>query len=923
MKTLLTLLFSTLFLLSCQSSPKNLNSPLPYHSQLRYGQLDNKLNYFVLSNPEPTNRVYIRLVVNAGSMHEDDDQKGVAHLVEHMAFNGSKKFPQNEIIFALEKLGMKFARDINAFTDFENTVYTLNLDKNDPQSLALALEVVNEWMHHLTILDKDLDSERGVVQEEWRRRLSPMLRLGDKKSAVEMAGSRYVERDPIGDMNIIRTISRQRVMDFYRRWYRPDNMSLIVVGDIDSQKMVQQLQQKFPAQQEALAPLPKIDFSIPLSHQLKVASISEKGTIIPTLEWSFLEESHKEETFAGYKKDLIEQILIRLINLRLQNWAPIEAQKIESANFYRAHLGKETQQSIFLLQLFNTDYAKNLQMLFAFLAEIQQKGFSQQEFKQEIARLKELNEKQKNLRSGSLKLADDMIIAAANQQTILDSQERYELNQGFLPEIQLADINQAFQAMLQIPSKLLLITQPYPATALQLNQHQVEDMWAQALNTAQQSQWNNKRQHAEFPQLTLTEGNIQKIHHWKKGDITEYQLSNGSRLIYHYSDKTPNQVSFKALSRGGLRAVARENYHLLRNAVSVVDDSGVGPLSLEDIQHIFAKNPIAFTTLLDDYKQGFAAVGKNHQLEALLKLFHLKLQGTPISDNAFNRYQKETRDHFLQQDKETAFIQAVNQLRYPNIETIYSASQKQLLSFTPAQLAQAYEQNILNNTHFTYFVIGDIAQQEVEKLAKRYLASVNVKQNPRHFYDASATTPAQPLKMQGLGEPRAEVEIYFSAANQWKPELQYQLDLLGDIVQEQLRLVLREQDSGIYAANAWFSQEKEQSAIEGKIEFSCAPERAQELIQHTEQILDYIVKKGVDPLLLNKKISEKHRQIKQQFDTLISVATIIEQSFWNENSPNAIYLYQQLEQLGDKSQLDPLAQKLLAKPQRFKAVLLP
>lgn len=181
MKILLTILFTTLFLLSYHSSSKNLNSPFLYHSQLRYGQLDNKLNYFVLSNPEPDNRVYIRLVVNAGFMHEDDDQKGVAHLVEHMAFNGSQKFPQNDIIFALEKLGMKFARDINAFTDFENTVYTLNLDKNDPQSLALALDVVNEWMHHLTILDKDLDSERDVVQEEWRRRLSPMLRLGDKK----------------------------------------------------------------------------------------------------------------------------------------------------------------------------------------------------------------------------------------------------------------------------------------------------------------------------------------------------------------------------------------------------------------------------------------------------------------------------------------------------------------------------------------------------------------------------------------------------------------------------------------------------------------------------------------------------------------------------------------------------------------------
>ncbi|EJS90148.1 hypothetical protein AAUPMC_08627 [Pasteurella multocida subsp. multocida str. Anand1_cattle] len=174
-------------------------------------------------------------------MHEDEDQKGVAHLVEHMAFNGSHRFPENQIINALEKLGMKFARDINAFTDFENTVYTLNLDKNDPQSLTLAFEVLNEWMHHLTILEKDLDNERGIVQEEWRRRLSPMLRLGDKKSAVEMAGSRYAVRDPIGDMNIIRTISRQRVADFYHKWYRPDNMAVIIVGDIDAQQVTSQL----------------------------------------------------------------------------------------------------------------------------------------------------------------------------------------------------------------------------------------------------------------------------------------------------------------------------------------------------------------------------------------------------------------------------------------------------------------------------------------------------------------------------------------------------------------------------------------------------------------------------------------------------------------------------------------------------------
>ncbi|SPX40798.1 putative zinc protease [Haemophilus influenzae] len=149
------------------------NNNLPFDPNIQHGKLSNGLQYFVLKNTEPKERIYIRLVINAGSMHEDDDQKGIAHLVEHMAFNGSKKYPENQIINALEKLGMKFARDINAFTDFENTVYTLNLDSNNQQKLELAFDVINEWMNNITFLPKDVDGERGVVQEEWRETFKP------------------------------------------------------------------------------------------------------------------------------------------------------------------------------------------------------------------------------------------------------------------------------------------------------------------------------------------------------------------------------------------------------------------------------------------------------------------------------------------------------------------------------------------------------------------------------------------------------------------------------------------------------------------------------------------------------------------------------------------------------------------------------
>lgn len=877
-----------------------------------------------MQNSEPSNRVYIRLVVNAGSMHEDDDQKGIAHLVEHMAFNGSKKFPENQIIAALEKLGMKFAQDINAFTDFENTVYTLNLDKNDPKTLELAFDVLNEWIHHLTILPKDLDAERGVVQEEWRRRLSPMLRLGDKKSAIEMAGSRYVERDPIGDMNIIRTISRERVADFYHKWYRTDNMSVIIVGDIDANSVAKQVQTELNIPNPHIQrPIPKIDFSIPLIHKWRVESVTEKGTNIPVIELSFFKQFNStEQTLDSYKNDLLQQILIRLINLRLQTWEKTGSQVTDSANFYQTYLGKETTQHVFSLQLLNTNYSKAINELFTFIAKIKQQGFSEQEFQQEIERLTKLNEKQRTLRSGSLKIADDLIVSAANNQIVISPEDRYKLNKRFLGEISLDDINRRFNQLLEIKAKLLLITQPYPGGNLLIEPSNVEKMWQQILSTPQKN-WQTSPHQAQLPTFDIPKGEIKKIKHWEKGDITEYRLSNGSKLIYHYNDKTPNQVYFKAITYGGLRTIPSKNYHLFRVATTLADESGIGPLSNSDINQLFSQSPIAFASILDDYKQGFTIVGKNNQFETLLKLFRLKLQGTTISEPVLERYKRETREYLKKPDTETVFSKKVSALRYPSIPTIYSSELEELLDISTKQLADIYNENMLQKTDFTYFIIGDIEQSHVEKLVRNYLASTPVKTRSRQSYDASPTIPSNTFIMHGLDEPRAEVEIYLNTQNQWQPELQYQLDLLGDILQEKLRLTLREQSSGVYSIDSWFSQDKEHKEIEGKISFSCAPERVQELTDKAYQILDELREIGVENNLLEKKIKEKHIQIKRQFDTLLSISNTIEQSFWQTDSNESIYLYQKLETIADKEKIDNIAKKIFNPKVRFKAILLP
>ncbi|MDU8924616.1 insulinase family protein [Pasteurellaceae bacterium LIM206] len=923
MKNSTALLFLFLLPLCWLMGCTNSSNPdrLPVHPQILQGKLDNGLRYFILENDEPKDRVYLRLVVNAGSMHEDDDQKGVAHLVEHMAFNGSQKYPNNQIINALEQLGMKFARDINAFTDFENTVYTLNLSDNDEEKLALAFDVLDEWINHLTILPQDLDSERGVVLEEWRARLSPMLRLGDKKSAIEMAGSRYVLRDPIGDVNIIKNIPPQRVRDFYRKWYRPDNMSLVIVGDVRKQQIQALIKQKLAHSKRPDTPLQSIDYHIPLVNHWRFAAIAEADTDYRSIDFSLFEPYQESNSPASYKQEMVQTILGGLLNARLQDWEKKQTQLIDSAAFYDSFPGRETRQHLFTLQLAQTDYPQAVRQLFQFLAQIKQQGFSRQEFQQEIARLQALNQRKSALKPGSLRLATELMTASVMKYPLfLSQQQEYQLKTRLLREITQQEVEQAFQHMMNLNAKLLLVTLPTPQHKTSLTEQQVIRLWEQACNQSQQP-WQPAATKNALPELNLTAGGItQEIHH-DRGDIYQFRLSNGSRLIYHYSDKTPQQVYFKAVTVGGARTVPAGDFHRLLAAAKVVDESGAGEFSQQDLAHLFHKTPLGISTVVDDYYQGFIGTAKATDFENVLKLFRLKLQSAPVDADVLEKYRKDGLEYLAKRDKESEFARKVSQLRHPNTETVYSKTRQHLTALSVENLSQTYRHYISAKTDFTYFIVGDISLERVKTLAAQYLANLPVKTQPRPAYQIHVAVPPHRLVVSAYSEPRAEAEIYLVADNRWRPEQLYLLDILADIVQEKLRLLLREQEAGIYAVNASIFQEPQLPQIEGRITFSADPARVEHLIRLTDKVLDDMANNGVEPDLLHKKIQEKRIQIKQNFDSLVFVFNQIEQSYLLTQSPDLIYRYQHLEQDVNKEKIDAMAKLLFARKGRFEAIL--
>ncbi len=420
-------------------------------------------------------------------------------------------------------------------------------------------------------------------------------------------------------------------------------------------------------------------------------------------------------------------------------------------------------------------------------------------------------------------------------------------------------------------------------------------------------------------------GTIKQEKKWAEHRITEYRLSNGSKLVYRYSDSNPGQVHFKALTEGGLRSIPQNDYEALRTAVSLVDDTGVGEVSQADIQTIFRGNPVVMTTLVGDYQQGFSGWAKTDSFEKMLKLFHLKLASSPVSEKSLKEYQVEMEQRLngSQFDGADRFVRKVSELRFPNIPTVYSDNDEQAPSYTVEKLSDVYQTYIAGKTDYTYFVVGDISANELEQLAARYLSSIEVKEPKRTFYDVKASSPMVRYSTADSKEPRAEVEIYLTQDSQWRPDNAYYLELSGELVQEQLRLELREQASGVYGVASWFWQDVHSPQAEGRILFTCAPERVDELISLTHSVLSSVAKQGADEQVLENKLVQRDDQIDRYLRSDLGMLNAMEQSYLLTDSPRLIQAQRRANSEGNKAKVDAIMRQFLSEAERFEAVLLP
>ena len=913
---------SLLFLLTGCAHFATTTPDIKSNPNVAQGKLNNGLQYYIVSTPEPKDRVYIRLIVKAGSINEDDDQKGIAHMIEHMAFNSTENFPDTSMLHKLASAGLRLGRDVNAYTSFENTVYLLNLANNNTETLLLGLDIISEWAGRITFDPKSLNTQRTIIMEEWRRRLSPAFTLAENKNAIERAGSRYAERNPMGDMAIVQTVSSQRVRDFYQRWYRPDNMIIIVTGAIDSQNTLQLINKKLAFLNNPTIPTPPIDYSIPLKNQWQIASVTTTGNTDSTIDLNFLSPVKDETTAKNYRSQLTAQIVTQLLNKQLAQWQRINDNTLRSAIYLSAQASKVTQQSTFSLQLKNASYAATIQSFFNQLAQIAQQGFQPEPF--ELEKNKLIQQLMTNVSKPphSLDVANELVTSIENNNLLLSTHFHPSLSLNILKSIELKDINHAYQTILDSQHRQLIITYQQAHEKPTLSVTRVKHWWNTSKNT-HQPQYKQHKLYADLPAFNKPAGHLQLRKEWPHLDIKEYQLSNGSRLIYKFQDENKNEVHFKALTQGGLMTINSDNYQYARIGSQLIDQSGIGGLDHKAVNTLLADEPIALSTLLEDYQQGFSGRSHTAQFSTLLHLFRLKLDKATVSEEVLNNYKREMQIKLspLHADPREHFIRKIAAIEQPGQPTPYSLTLEDIEQLTPQKLINSYQETIQQKTDYTYFVVGDISEHQLLPLAKKFLATVPVKYQHRKKRSMVIQSGPEHLIMPFNPLARTDVEIRLHQKKHWNFIDNYHLQLASQPIQQQLRMALRDKAAGVYDIASHFWQTPNSPYAFGRIKFSSAPDRADELVAIAHSVLNDIAEAGL-PTTHNKRISVPNQQT-PYLNSNLDWLNKISESYQAKNSPELLETASKMHHSTDISQVSQVIASFLSQSHKLDAQLTP
>ena len=814
--------------------------PVPLDPAVKTGKLENGLTYYIRHNEWPEKRCDFYIAQRVGSMQEEDDQRGLAHFLEHMCFNGTTHFPGDALKQYLERIGVKFGENLNAYTSFDETVYNINnVNVEIAGAVDSCLLILHDWSHDLLLEDKEIDKERGVIEEEWRVRRSAQLRLIEAALPTICKDSKYAERMPIGTMEVVKNFPYETLRSYYRKWYRPDLQALIVVGDVDPDAVEKKLQTMFadiaPAAADAAV---REEFPVPDNQEPLVFIGKDKEFTGMVASVMFKTEPLPRElrgTMAYIAQDYVEDAISGMLNERLNELsrkadAPFSGASVSFGDFLVA----KTKEALSLdVMMKENRYAEGIKAAYRELLRASRGGFTESEydrFKQEYLSQIDAAYEARDKRTNT-SFVNDYVRHFIDNIPAAGIEWEHQMMNQIVPNIPLDMINQAIGELSQ-DNRVILVFMPEKEGLACPTEQEVLSAMTEV----------DGEDIAAFTEEVSTEPLVPELKSKVKvKKITDdiygaklITLSNGMKIHVKQTDYSPNKIVFRATSWGGNSLYGNDEYINASN-IGLVHQGGLGNFSAVELNKKLAGKQASVSSSVNVRSEGISANCVKKDLETMLQLVYLNFTSPRRDDEAFTSAIERSRNALKNQDlnPQTALQDSVISVVYNNNVRAKRFKEEDLDRINYDRLLEMYKERFANAGDFEYYLVGDVNADSVAPLLAKYLGALPAKGKKEKY------------KMIDQRMTKGERECFFTKEQDTPNSLNVFLyhapmketlrnDILVDMLQQAMQMLytetVREDNGGAYGVpvSASLSDYPEEIAT-AQIVLPTAPEKRESM----------------------------------------------------------------------------------------------
>lgn len=838
----------------------SLDKEIPIDPTVKIGKLSNGLTYYLKHNEKPKNKAELRLVINAGSMLEDKDQQGLAHFLEHMAFNGTKNFPKNDLIDYLQSLGVEFGADLNAHTGYDETVYKLSVP-TDEKTFDTSLQVLRDWADGIVFSDEEIDNERGIVAEELRARSGAGMRMYYQSIPVITNNSRYAERVPIGKLDVIMNSEYDAMKRFYRDWYRPDLMALVLVGDFDVNEAENKIKTLFKSIKPVNNPKERIYYKIPENQEPAVTILSDKEAKGVSFSMYIKKEETEVTTLKDYKDVLLQKLYTGMLRQRLSEVVIKPDAPFLSANAGIGNFLANKNSYYLRVNLKEDKINEGIEALLTESERAKQHGFTTSElerYKKYLLNSADIRRKESGKLSSKQFYVKKYINHFTDKEPIPSDAFIYEFYKDILPTIKVEEVNKISKAWVRKDNIAIVINAiEKEALILPSKKTVVEILNNTRLKNI--APYEDKLGSIKLISVKPKPGKIESEVYNSVIDVTTWQLANGITVMAKPTKFQNDLISMSGFRPGGSSVAPDSLYVSARSAGRIIGLSGINNISNIDLQRLNMGKTVRVTPYINYYDDLFSGSSSSKDAERMLQMVNLYFTNPNKDEDVFNANKEKLKSMSKDQNSSPGsfFVNRIGEIMTQNHLRAIPLTEEQIENeLNLDEMYNFYKDHFSSANGFTFIFVGSFEIDTLKKHVTQYLGSLPSNLNEKSTWKDTGLRYANGViketVVKGL-DNKSQVDMRFTNAFDFSLKKKEKLTLLAKLLKIKLTEEMREKMSGVYGVRvSGFASDRPYDWYRMSVQFTCDPENIEKLKNKVLEEINKIKENGASEVDINK-----------------------------------------------------------------------